>query len=64
VTANDKFKIGEKYKWQYALAVVDVAKKWLNIIFGRNQLEATKKPKKRGAYPKSGARCVGRLLME
>lgn len=32
VTANDKFLIGEKYKWQYVLAVVDVAKKRLNIF--------------------------------
>jgi len=32
VTANDKFMIGEKYKWQYVMAVVDVAKKRLNII--------------------------------
>ena len=32
VSANDKFMIGEKYKWQYVLAVVDVAKKRLNIL--------------------------------
>jgi len=32
VAANDKFLIGEKYKWQYVLAVVDVAKKRLNIL--------------------------------
>jgi len=33
VTANDKFFIGEKYQWQYVMAVVDVAKKKLNIIW-------------------------------
>ncbi len=27
LTANDKFLIGKKYKWQYVMAVVDVAKK-------------------------------------
>jgi hypothetical protein len=32
VAANDKFLIGEKYKWPYVLAVVDVAKKRLNIL--------------------------------
>ena len=25
MAANDKFMIGEKYKWQYVMAVVDVA---------------------------------------
>ena len=33
VTATDKFLIGEKYKWQYVMAVVDVAKQKLNIIW-------------------------------
>jgi IS30 family transposase len=33
VTANDKFLIGKKYKWQYVMAVVDVAKKRLNILW-------------------------------
>ena len=33
VTANDKFLIGKKYKWQYVMAVVDVAKKKLNILW-------------------------------
>jgi putative transposase len=33
VTANDKFLIGKKYKWQYVMAVVDVAKKRLNVIW-------------------------------
>jgi IS30 family transposase len=32
VAANDKFMVGEKYKWHYVLAVVDVAKKRLNIF--------------------------------
>src|SRR5688500_2660479 len=32
LTAKDKFFIGKKYKWQYVLAVVDVAKKRLNVI--------------------------------
>lgn len=32
LTANDKFLIGKKYKWQYVLAVVDVAKKRLHVI--------------------------------
>jgi IS30 family transposase len=33
LTANDKFFIGKKYKWQYVMAVVDVAKKKLNVIW-------------------------------
>jgi IS30 family transposase len=32
VTAKDKFLIGKKYKWQYVMANVDVAKKRLNVI--------------------------------
>lgn len=32
VTAHDKFLIGEKYKWHYVMAVVDVAKRRLNVI--------------------------------
>jgi putative transposase len=32
LTANDKFLIGNKYRWQYVLAVVDVAKKRLTVI--------------------------------
>jgi putative transposase len=32
LTANDKFLIGKKYKWHYVTAVVDVAKKRLNVI--------------------------------
>jgi hypothetical protein len=32
VTAKDKFLIGKKYKWQYVLANVDVAKKRLHVI--------------------------------
>jgi putative transposase len=33
VTANDKFLIGKKYKWQYVMAVVDISKKRLNVIW-------------------------------
>ena len=33
VSANDKFMIGERYKWQYVMAVVDVARKRLNILW-------------------------------
>ena len=32
VTARDKFLIGEKYKWHYVMAVVDVVRKKLNVI--------------------------------
>ena len=32
LTANDKFLIGKKYKWHYVMAVVNVAKKRLNVI--------------------------------
>lgn len=32
LTANDKFLVGKKYKRHYVLAVVDVAKKRLNVI--------------------------------
>ncbi len=32
VTAHDKFFLGEKYKWHYVMAVVDVARKRLNVI--------------------------------
>lgn len=32
VTARDKFLIGKKYKWHYVMAVVDVARKRLNVI--------------------------------
>jgi hypothetical protein len=31
VTARDKFLIGKKYKWHYVMAVVDVARKRLNV---------------------------------
>ena len=40
VTANDKFMISEKYKWQYVLAVVDVAQKKLNIIWQGKHLKS------------------------
>ena len=33
VTAHDKFFIGKKFKWQYVMAVVNVAKKRLNVIW-------------------------------
>ena len=33
LTAHDKFLIGKKYKWQYVMAIVDVAKRRLNIIW-------------------------------
>jgi hypothetical protein len=32
LTANDKFLIGKKYKWQYVMVKVDLAKKKLNVI--------------------------------
>ncbi len=32
LTATDKFFLGKKYKWHYVLAVVEVAKKKLNVI--------------------------------
>jgi len=37
LTANDKFLIGKKYKWQYVLACVNVRTKILNI-FSKNTL--------------------------
>jgi IS30 family transposase len=40
VTANDNFMIGEKYKWQYVLAVVHVAKKRLNILSQGKRLKS------------------------
>ena len=33
LTAKDKFLIGKKYQWQYVIAVVDVAKKRLHVIW-------------------------------
>ena len=33
LTANDKFLIGKRYKWHYVMAVVDVAKRRLNVIW-------------------------------
>src|SRR5262245_12339059 len=33
LTAHDKFLIGKKYKWQYVMAVVDVAQKKLKVIW-------------------------------
>jgi len=40
VTASDKFLIGKKYKWQYVMAVVDVAQKRLNIIWQGKHLKS------------------------
>lgn len=40
LTANDKFLIGKRYKWQYVLAQVNVQTKKLNI-FLKNQLTRT-----------------------
>ena len=40
VTANDKFLIGKKYKWQYVMAVVDVAKKRLRVICQGKQIRS------------------------
>src|SRR5512141_1899000 len=40
VTANDKFLIGEKYKWHYVMAVVDVAKKRLRVICQGKQVRS------------------------
>ncbi len=40
VTANDKFLIGEKYKSQYVMASVDVAKKKLNILWQGKHLKS------------------------
>jgi putative transposase len=33
LTAKDKFLIGKKYKWQYVMAVVEVAKRRLHVIW-------------------------------
>jgi len=40
VTAKDKFLIGKKYKWQYVLAVVDVAKQKLQVIWKRKHIKS------------------------
>ena len=37
ITANDKFMIGKRYKWQYVLAQVDVQTKKLNVYL-KNKL--------------------------
>jgi hypothetical protein len=39
LTAKDKFLIGKKYKWQYVLANVDVAKKRLHVIWQGKHLK-------------------------
>jgi putative transposase len=40
LTANDKFLIGKKYKWQYVLARVDVRTKRLNIYLNDKLIKA------------------------
>jgi hypothetical protein len=40
VTAKDKFLIGKKYQWQYVLAVVDVAKKKLHVLWKRKHIKS------------------------
>lgn len=40
LTAKDKFLIGKKYKWQYVLANVDVAKKKLHVICQGKQVRS------------------------
>jgi IS30 family transposase len=40
LTAKDKFLIGKKYKWQYVMANVNVAKKRLNVICQGKQVRS------------------------
>jgi putative transposase len=40
LTAKDKFLIGKKYQWQYVMAIVDVAKKRLNVISKSKHLKS------------------------
>jgi putative transposase len=40
LTAKDKFLIGKKYKWQYVMAVVEVAKKRLNVVWQGKHLRS------------------------
>ena len=40
MTAKDKFRIGKKYKWQYVLAVVDIAKQKLHVIWQGKHLKS------------------------
>lgn len=40
LTANDKFLIGKKYKWQYVLAQVDVRAKRLNIYLQKKLIKS------------------------
>jgi len=40
LTANDKFLIGKKYKWQYVTAIVDVATKRLHVIWPGKHLKS------------------------
>jgi putative transposase len=40
LTAKDKFFLGKKYKWQYVMAVVDVAKKKLHVIWRGKHIQS------------------------
>jgi putative transposase len=40
LTARDKFLIGKKHKWHYVIAVVDVAKRRLNVICQGKQVRS------------------------
>jgi hypothetical protein len=40
LTAKDKFFIGKRYKWHYVLAIVDVAKKRLDVICQGKQIRS------------------------
>ena len=40
LTANDKFFIGKKYKWQYVMAIVNVSKKRLDVFWQGQHLKS------------------------
>ena len=40
LTAKDKFLIGKKYKWQYVMANVDVAKRKLHVVCQGKQVRS------------------------
>ena len=40
VTAKDKFLIGKKYKWQYVMAVVDVVKQKLHVLWQGKRIQS------------------------
>lgn len=44
LTANDKFLVGKKYKWQYVQAIVDVQKKRLNFFLMGKQIKSLAYP--------------------